>query len=275
MLNVFYKSLCAGCLSIAIFSGCSGDSKAAREMLGQAESLADKGRYTEALAMLDSVDSRYAAEVDVRREAMSIRPRIIERQTLRDLSEADSLIAQLTIEADAVKDVMAFVEDSFEGYYTTKALKGKVPAEKPGLYARMSTEGVFTVVSSCPKGTGSTAVSLKAGNDEVESRRVAHDGERNDRSRGVEIINFMPAECDTLGVFAGRHAGEDIAVTFLGDRNHKMALPKVQAEALANVYEASKIVGRLRLAQLEKTRLERQLDIARSQMARTYQEKEQ
>ena len=85
----------------------------------------------------------------------------------------------------------------------------------------------------------------------------------------------MPAECDTLGVFAGRHGGDEISVTFLGDKNYSMTLPKDQAEALGNVYAASKIVGKLKLAQLEKVRLERQLDVARSQMARTYQEKEE
>lgn len=275
MLNALCKGLLAGSISLMLFAGCSGDSKAAKEMIGQAQSLSDSGDYKAALALLDSVDSRYAAEIEVRREAMNLRPHIMELMTLKELSAADSLIAQLTIEANAVKDVMAFVEDSFEGYYTTVSLKGKIPADKPGLYARMSADGVFNVVSSCPKGTGSTAVSLRSGQDEAVSGRVAHDGERNDRSRGVEIINFMPGECDTLGVFAGRHGGDEIAVTFLGDKNYRMTLPKDQAEALGNVYAASKIVGKLKLAQLEKARLERQLDVARSQMARTYREKEE
>ena len=275
MLNAFCKSMLAGSLSIMILSGCSDNSKAARELLSQAESMAVSGDYPGALALLDSVDSRYAAEVEVRRDAMSLRPRIMEMLTLKELSTADSMIVQLTIEADAVKDVMDFVEDSFEGYYTTKALKGKVPAEKPGLYARMSADGIYTVVSSCPKGTESTAVGLKSGDDEVMSARVAHDGERNDRSRGVEIINFMPSECDTLGVFAERHTGGEIKATFFGEKkNHTMTLPKDQAEALGSVHKASVIVGRLHKAQLEKTRLERQLDVARSQMARTFREKE-
>ena len=123
MLNAFCKSMLAGSLSIMILSGCSDNSKAARELLSQAESMAVSGDYPGALALLDSVDSRYAAEVEVRRDAMSLRPRIMEMLTLKELSTADSMIVQLTIEADAVKDVMAFVEDSFEGYYTTKALK--------------------------------------------------------------------------------------------------------------------------------------------------------
>lgn len=275
MLNAFCKSLLAGSLSIMVLSGCSDDSKAARELISQAETMSETGDYAGALAMLDSVDSRYAAEVEVRRDAMSLRPRIMEQLTLKELSTADSIIAELTIEADAVKDVMAFVEDSFEGYYTTTALKGKIPAEKTGLYARMSPDGLYTVVSSCPKGTGSTAVGLKSGDDEVMSARVMPDGERNDRSRGVEIINFMPSECDTLGTFAESHAGAEIKATFFGDKkNHTITLPKDQAEALGSVHKASVIVGRLHRAQLKKTRLERQLDVARSQIARTFREKE-
>ena len=67
MLNAFCKSMLAGSLSIMILSGCSDNSKAARELLSQAESMAVSGDYPGALALLDSVDSRYAAEVEVRR----------------------------------------------------------------------------------------------------------------------------------------------------------------------------------------------------------------
>ena len=66
MLNALCKGLLAGSISLMLFSGCSGDSKAAKKMIGQAQSLSEAGDYKAALAILDSVDTRYGAH-DVER----------------------------------------------------------------------------------------------------------------------------------------------------------------------------------------------------------------
>lgn len=247
-----------------------GDSEAAAKCLADAQTMLNERDFAGALAELDSLDARYPREADARRQAIAMRPRIIEAQSLAELQTADSLIAVLTLRSDSLKATLQHVSDAFEGYYTTKALAGKVPAQASGLYARMTTEGVYTVVASSTKAAKSTAVTLTADGQSVTTPEVAEDGERNDRSRGVEIINFMPAECDTLGVFAADHAGAKFTLTFQGAKPWSMPLPQEQAAALADVYRASKVYTALRHETLRKERLERLLQVARNQMARKY-----
>lgn len=248
------------------------DKKQAEALLEQARADLQDGRYSAGLAILDTLDARFPAQTDARRQGMHLRPQLIERQSLREMESADSLLAVLTLGADSLKATLELVPDAFEGYYTTRKLASKVPADKPGLYARMSTEGTFTVVCSAPKGTLGTGAVLTAGGAEARTPAVAEDGERNDRSRGVEIITFMPVECDTLGHFAALHRGEPIKLTFTGGKERTISLDPDQADALARIYEASRTFGAMRSAQLRKAHMQKQIDVARSQMARTWQE---
>lgn len=270
MFNAIYKLLIILTV-VGLFASCGdSDKKAATALIDDARSEMALQNYDAAIALLDTLDAHYPKQTELRREAMHLRPRIIEQQALRQLTTTDSLIAVLTLTTDSLRDVLVFVPDAFEGYYTSKKLKDKIPANAPGLYARMSTDGVFTVISSAKKGVESTSVSLSTPTATVSTPTVACDGERNDRSRGVEIITFMPTECDTLGVFAMQNAGKPLTVTWNGSRSATEKLSQPQADALAEVYSASRSFGALRRASMQKQLLERRLDIARSQMARTF-----
>lgn len=271
MYNAAEKILIAA-TSVLVLTSC-GDAKKekAQAYIAEAKEQFEMRNYDGALATLDSLDINCASEVDQRREAIRMRPAIMEGKLLREIEATDSIIAGLMAETDQMKDGLEYVKDSFEGYYTTKELAGKIPAEKSGLYAKMSPDGVLTVISSSTRKVLSTGVTLSANGESATTPTVANDGERNDRSRGVEIITFMPNECDTLGAFAAKHADSPIILTFNGAQSYSMPLDAVQAKSLAKVYAASVVGSKLRTAQMQKSKFEQQLQVARSQMARTFQ----
>ncbi|MDE5744275.1 MAG: hypothetical protein K2H84_01280 [Paramuribaculum sp.] len=274
MFTVSNKSLIGlSVAAISLLSSCvNSKENKARECLDSAQRQFESEQYDSALATLDTLDARFASEVSVRREGLRLRPRIIEQMSLRSLEDIDRQLAELVIESEKYKESLKYVPDAFEGYYTTAELAGKVPAEKTGLYARMTSDGLFTVVASSTKSALSESVSLSTSGASVSTPAVPYDGERNDRSRGVEIINFMPGECDTLGTFAQAHLGEPVTLTFNGAKTYSIPLPADQLRALAKVHAASKVFSALRRTQNEKNRLEKQLQIARSQQARTFEE---
>ncbi|MDE5838317.1 MAG: hypothetical protein K2H39_04625, partial [Paramuribaculum sp.] len=70
------------------------------------------------------------------------------------------------------------------------------------------------------------------------------------------------------------HAGKPFTLTFNGEKSYSIPLPEEQAEALVQVHSASKVFSALRKTQNEKNRLEKQLLVARSQLARTFDEKD-
>lgn len=274
MYNAVEKLLIAA-TSVLVLISCSNAKKdKAQSYIAEAKERFEMRDYAGALATLDSLDINCASEVEQRREAIRMRPAIMEGKLLREIEATDSIIAGLLAETDEMKANLQYVKDSFEGYYTAKELAGKIPAEKSGLYAKMSPDGVLTVISSSTRKALSTGVTLSANGESASTPAVANDGERNDRSRGVEIITFMPNECDTLGAFAVKHAGVPITLTFDGAQSYSMPLDAVHAHSLAAVYEASMVGSKLRQAQMQKSKLEQQLQVARSQMARTFKPEE-
>ena len=273
MFNVSNRYLIVlSIVTISLLSSCGKKEKESREYLSKAKMQYESELYDSALSTLDKLDRNYASELKVRREGLRLRPHIMEKLSLKSLESIDRQLASLMIESEKYKDSLKHVQDAFDGYYTTVELVGKIPAEKSGLYARMTSEGIFTVIASSTRSALSEGVTLTSGGASVSTPKIANDGERNDRSRGVEIINFMASECDTLGSFCADHAGENITLTFNGEKPYSMPLAKEQAEALAKVHAVSKVFTSLRKVQNEKNRLEKQLMISRSQQARSFDE---
>lgn len=275
MYSVFNKAIivCGAIIIASSTLSCNNiNEERAKEYLAEASRLSDSGDYVSALSVLDSLDVNCADRVDRRRDGMIMRPRLIEGATLQKIAVIDSVIAELTLESEAYKEKLVHVKDAFEGYYTTKELAGVVPSTVSGLYTRMSPDGVLTVIASSTRKSGSKGVTVFVNGSEASTPMLEPDGERNDRSRGVEIITFMPIECDTLGHFAAIHRGEKLTLRFNGDKPYTMTLDQSQAIALADVYEASILARKLRLAHIEKVMLEKKLQVARGQMARNYDE---
>ena len=261
-------------LAGSVLSACSdGDKDKAQSLYDEASTAAGSGEYAKAIKLLDSIDRAYPSQVDLRRSGMHIRAKAIEGQTLEELQTTDSLIAVTTSASEAMKNVVTFVNNPVEGYYVANSQKETAVESNEGLHARISPDGVFYIISSAKAGTLSTGVELSSGSEHATSASVAHDGERNDRSRGSEIITFTQIECDTLGHFALNHSGEPLTLTFVGGKNRSITMPAAQAQALADVYAAANIFRSLRLLQIKKNKLEQQLTIARSQQARTYSDK--
>ncbi len=91
-----------------ILTSCSGDKKAAESLHNQAIAAIEASDPAGALLLLDSLDHTYPAEVDIRRAAMPLRPKAIELQTLRDLEETDSLLAQTQVVIESMDNLVKF-----------------------------------------------------------------------------------------------------------------------------------------------------------------------
>lgn len=270
------KAVVTAVLLIAgsVITACSdGDKDKAQALYNEATAAVEDGKYSKAIELLDSIDKAYPSQVDLRRTGMHLKAKAIEGYTVAELQTTDSLLAVATSDSEAMKEVVTFVSNPVEGYYVASTQKDVAVEANEGLHSRISPDGVFYVISSAKAGTLSTGVELSAHGVRAASAQIQPDGERNDRSRGSEIITFTQMECDTLGHFALDHVGEPLTLTFTGEKNRSITLPAAQAKALADMYAAANIFRRLRLLQLKKNKLEQQLTIARSQQARTYSDK--
>lgn len=272
MSHAAIKSLIITTVLIAISSCGNSDKQRAQSLLDQAKAQLEVENYQQALILADSIKTAYPHEVDIRREALHVRTRAFEGVTLRQLQEADSIVAVLSVKVDSLTASLKWINNPIEGYYLSAGSKPEDIGKTTCIQARMSPDGMFYLISSLSGANiKSTSVGLNSGTDEVYTTTVPHDGERNDRSMGAEVITFIGSECDTIGAFAHSHLNEPISMTFVGDKGRKsLPLKQENASQIASVWEAATAIRALKTASIEKERLNRTLETARAQAARTF-----
>lgn len=267
------RSLLSAIASLAMLVACtgSGDKDKAQALLDEATAAYDARDYARALTLTDSIKSAYPGEIDIRRQGLHLATRATEGLTVQRLQEADSLVAVLGVRGDSLQRLVKFVKNPIEGYYTGVSTNPESVGSVNGLQARISPEGDFYIISSLKgRSVKSTSVSVSCNGQNASTASVAHDGERNDRSMGAEVITFMGVECDSLGHFINLHRSTPMTLTFNGVASYSMPLPQAQAAEIATLYDYAVTLRQAKLASIEKERLTRALDIARNQAAKTY-----
>ena len=213
------KILTATAISFVLFASCgqsdTGEAEA-RKLLTEAQAALENGDAKLSLSLLDSLDSRFAKYVSVRRDGINLRARAQERYFQRELEMADSLAAVLAVRVDSIKNTrLRWVNEPMEGYYIAEG--SELPPT--GVEGRLTPEGEFFMVSSLQGHPIShTAISLTDGaGKSARSADVAYDGEANRRSGGNERIYFAGEGIDTIGHFAFENRRGPLTLTFEGN----------------------------------------------------------
>ncbi len=273
MYNAVTKFLYAIVLFAIVACG-SGDRQNAEQLLAEAEHAIEHAEYSDAIALLDTIESTYPKQIDVRRKAMHIRPKAIEGATLKEIEKNDSAIVVLQSEYNQLSASFKTVSDPklIEPYIVAKKAE-KSLFETTGIQARITTDGDFYVITSLVGvPIKHTSVSLIYNGGEVTTSVAEYDGDRNYRSGNTEMITFIKQECDTLGKFALDNEGRGLTLRFNGNKKHNVKLSKVDTDVFALTYKYSTIISDLKSAMRRKEFLEQQLLLARDQIARTLDE---
>lgn len=276
MFNAATKTL-TGLIILGALAACgnANGTKEAARLVDEANTALEAKNYSLALSLADSVRTAYPRAIDQRREAIHISAVANEGLNLRRLESADSLLAVLGVRADSLGRLVKFVSNPIEGYYIAAGADPLDTYNTTGIQARLSPERIFYIISTLKgKSVNSTSVSVSDGTTSASTATVAHDGERNDRSRGAEVITFMAPECDSVGRYILEHRTAPLTLTFNGRGSYSVKLPPRTVEQTATLYEYAVTLHQAYLASVEKERLTRAIDISRSQAARTFVEKD-
>lgn len=260
-------------LSISLYScGESEATRNARNLLAEANDAVASGQYELATALIDSITNAYPGEVDIRREAMQLRPAATEGLTIQNLTRADSIVATIQTRYDSLSRLMTKIDNPelVEGYWVATQGRNPQPLALNNIEGRVTGDGEFYMVSSLNPSTlhhHSFSLADKSGSSAATSP-VAYDGELNYRINGGEVVTYMSESCKEIGPFAANHCGQSLTVTFHGEGSKKMAFSAAQTSGLATAWEFSEVMKEFRHWSIERERLNRQLAIARDQKAR-------
>lgn len=272
MLNAASKFILAGAVA-AVLVGCSGradkDREAAQALLNQAAEAVASGEFNEAKALLDSMSATYPKEVEVGREAMKLRPAIIEGNTIAEIAERQAELQYLSQYIDSVSGEFKTVEasaDVLEPYMVHKSVPSNW-RDRNTAVARVTAGGDFVIISSLAGNkTHHTALRLTAANGaSVTSGEVPFD---NELKLSRESVRFPSEQADTLGAFAMAIDG-GATLDFVGGKKAPAAkISAKEVKALASTYRLSKAMRSAQAAAYRLEQLKAKLQLARDQSAR-------
>ena len=277
-IKLYTACLIAG-LAIA-GSGCSSKSENpdARNLLAKAENDFNSGNYASSIALLDSLQKTFPAETALQREAMAMRPKVIEAEATKALAAVDSTYNADIETLKSLKTQLKWIKTPgmIEGYWIAPEVYRSDFMNTTGIEARVSEIGECYIVSSVnPAGNlKHQSIGLKTSAGNARTQNVAYDGESNYRIGGAEVITFSPAQSDTIGMVA-RNAVEanqaaGASVIFYGVKGEKsVKISPAVLKGIGKAYAYSAATIRARDLQVERERLNRTIEIARRQQQST------
>ncbi len=267
------KILFATFAACAIFSSCgkSDSTAGAESLLEQAQVALDAKDTSRATLLLDSIEMAYNSETEVRKAVLQMRPKIIECETLKEITTADSLMAYYADLHSRMLDKMKLINDPqlVEPYYVAKSAYKEDFVNTTGIQARVDEIGQFYVISSV-KGLNlkHSSVTVTIEGQSATTATIPDYDEANYRIEGSELVTYMTAQCDTLGKFASAHRSQMGKLTFNGNKKHTIQLSPAQIAAIADAWDYSQSIVRSRDLAVQREKLDRKLQIARDQIAR-------
>lgn len=250
---------CCGCSNI------SKEQRAAGELLDQATQSYEDGDYSQAIAMIDEIDSVYSAQVDIRRKAMELRPQVEGKLMEQRLAEIDMQLAENQREGDSLRTLITNVPNPVENYFMALPVEEKDVRHVSGLHSRVSPQFSFYMIATTTKPVKTTSVGLRSKSGrEVWTTEIPFDSERNERFGSTEMITMTELECDTLARFAVEHADEELTILFKGSNGtSQQAMTGYQKNSLLTLYRWVQAIRRDKQLRIESEKIERRLDLSR------------
>ena len=185
LTNTYAILLLAAAMSVTSCGNSKTESQVnAENILSEAQSLYDSGKYMEAIGTIDSLMKKHPGIIDVQRQAMHLKTLVVEKQTILDSIANDSAIVANKQIVDSLANNFKYVKtaDMVEGYYVSKNVSGDNLTKRTNIEARINEMGEIYLVSSLyGKSIKHTKLRAVAGDSTVETEAVPYDNARNYR----------------------------------------------------------------------------------------------
>ncbi len=258
-------------LIIGIYScGSSKYNSEAEAMLQSIQTDINDGKFESALSKMDSLDKRYPHATAIRSEALKSRPKAMEGYTLQLIAKEDSAIAFAQKTLDSLHSQFTHVVNSklVENYYVVKSARKQSLMTSTAIEPRIDEDFNFYIVCSLQgSDIGLYALELKTAGEIAKTKDIPQGDERSIKSALGQKAIFSESDAEDLGRLA-MHATTDGTITFIGRKGSKtIKLSAKEINAIGSSYIYSHTHKSLTLAKIRREKLERQLQIARNQIA--------
>lgn len=264
----FMAALAAGLLLSSCGKGHSPEALAIREAIDEA---INQERFAQAVELMDSLNSAYPEEIELRTEVLKLRPSVMEGYTISEIAIADSALAATEMSIEQLSPSFEHIENKalVENYYVAKNGKVKNLMNATAVEARLDEDFTFYVIASLQgKNIGLNSISLEVGGETASTNVIPEGDERAISGVTGQKAVFSGPDAEEIGILASSHRDSASKITFNGRSGSKtIDLTPEQTAAIGDTYLYSKALQDLRLGRIRREKLERQLQISRNQKA--------
>lgn len=271
MYNAISKTICAAALVLAAASCGNADRDGASALLAESRTAVSNRDFTKAIELLDTINSRYRTQTEVRREALQVRAEAMEGIAIDSISAGDRILAEATLRVQELEGGFKHIDSNvgLDGYYLPKSASDKVMTTT-GIQGRVTDDGHFYIVANVQgRGIGLRSVQFSDGGETAASSAIAPS--RVLKVEGSEIASFTPEDLEGVGPWLVAHGGATkcVLIGSKGKAEVKMTAQLRKELAACAAYSAALQAKRLALVHREK--YERMLAAARDQLANLQQ----
>ena len=268
MWNATIKPLILAAAALLMLVSCGDkDRQGAEELMTRTETEISGGNYSGALVLLDTLNQRYPAQTDVRRQALRLRARAMEGLVSDSISEVSRALAEATVAVDQWKGKFRHVESSvgLDGYYIPEGASQKV-MNATGIEPRVSEKGLFYIVANVQKNIGLRSVEFTDGVSSVSSSEISP--ARVVSVEGCQTASFNPEDLEGVGEWFADRSGKGLKVIFHGSKgNATAAIDAKLRNNFVDCYQYSTALRAPELSSIKREKFERMLATARDQLA--------
>ena len=271
MFNAINKTLCAAVLLVGLAACGNADRDGAAALLEESRAAVGQRDFAKAIELLDTINSRYRAQTEVRREALQVRAEAMEGLAIDSITAGDQALAEATLRVQNLEGSFRHIDSNvgLDGYYLPKTASDKVMTAT-GIQGRVSDDGHFYIVANVQgRSIGLRAVRFADGGETAESAAVAPS--RILKVESSEIASFTPEDLEGVGTWLVAHDGAAKCqlIGAKGKVDVKMTSALRKELALCAAY--SEALQAKRLALVHREKYERMLAAARDQLANLQQ----
>ena len=128
MFSAINKTLCAAAFMLALAACGNADREGAAALLDESRSAVAGRDFVKAIGLLDTINSRYRGQTEIRREALAVRAEAMEGIAIDSISAGDQALAEATLRVQNLEGGFKHVDSNvgLDGYYLPKDATDKV-----------------------------------------------------------------------------------------------------------------------------------------------------
>ena len=263
---LFLTTLC--CLLIA----CEDVEKKAGEKLQQAQQAYEAGRYNEAKMQIDSIKILYPKAFDTRRAGIYLMQDVELAEQQKTLAYLDSLLQIRQAELEDQKGRFVLEKDTAYqqiGRYLAPAQVIEKNLHRSYLRFQTDETGMMSLTSIyCGKGNiHHTAVKVTAPDGTFAETPASKDSyETSDLGEKIEKADYKLGEDGGVILFVGQHKGQNLRVTYTGDRTYSTTLSRADRQAAVDVYQLSQLLSSITQIKKDMEEAERKIRFVEENM---------